>query len=366
MNKEIIFANLAQRPVRTGVSVVAVSIEVALILLIVGLVTGMKVDIGQRAQGVGAEIMLQAPGSSVFLGLNSSVMPVAIGERLAELESVESVAPVVTQFNSQGGLDIVFGIDPDSFGALGGGFSFIDGRIFQSSDEIVIDDLYAEAKEIGVGDEISVLNHRFSVSGVVDNGKGARLYMDLSTAQEMMGAPGRASLFYIKLVNPDDTYAIVDQLEAMLPTYPAIPVRDMVSLMSNTSIPALDAFLTVVLSLAVSIGVLVIFLSMYTSISERTREIGILRSLGASKGFVVRMILTETFWQCIVGILIGIGLSFVVANAVQLRYATLAIVIPNGWILQAIALAMLSGILGAIYPSLRAAGQDPVEALAYE
>jgi putative ABC transport system permease protein len=366
LNKEIIFANLAHRPVRTAVSIVAVSIEVALILLIVGLVTGIKVDIGERAQGVGAEIMLQAPGSSVFLGLNSSVMPIAIGERLEEVEGIESVAPVVTQFNSQGGLDIVFGIDEDSFGALGGGFSFIDGRIFQSSDEIVIDDLYAEAKKIGVGDEISILNHRFEVSGVVENGKGARLYMDLATAQEMMGAPDRASLFYIKLDDPNDTYAIVDQLEALLPTYPAIPVRDMVSLMSNTTVPALDAFLTVVLSLAVSIGVLVIFLSMYTTISERTREIGVLRSLGASKGFVVRMILTETLWLCLVGIFFGIGLSFVIANAVQFLYATLAIVIPPGWIFQAIALALLSGILGAIYPSLRAASQDPVEALAYE
>ena len=366
MNSEIIFANLAQRPVRTGVSIVAVSIEVALILVIVGLVTGINVETGERTQGVGADIMLQAPGSSIFLGLNSAVMPLAIGGRLAELEGVRSVAPVVTQFNSQGGFDIVYGIEVDSFRNVGGDFLFIDGRIFQSLEEIVVDDLYADAKDIAVGDEISLLNHRFKVSGIVDHGKGARLFMDITTAQDMMGAPDRASLFFIKLDNPDETYVIADELETILPTYPARPMRDIVSLMTNTSVPALDAFLTVVMALSVSIGVLVIFLSMYTTINERTREIGILRSLGASKGFVVRMILTETLWLCVAGIAIGIGLSFLTAGVVPRMYPTLTIVILPDWIFRAIGLALVSGILGATYPTYRAADQDPVEALAYE
>jgi putative ABC transport system permease protein len=366
LNTEIILANLRKRPVRTSVSILAVSVEVALILVIVGLVTGINVETGERTQGVGADIMFQPPGSSVFLGLNSAVMPVSIGERLAELEGVRSVTPVVTQFNSQGGFDVVYGIEESSFNAVSGGFSFLEGRIFQSPEEIVVDDLYAAAKGIGVGDEISLLNHRFEVSGVVDHGKGARLFMEIEAAQQMMGAPDRASLFFMKLDDPDDTYAVIERLEALLPTYPARPMRDMVSLMTNTSVPALDAFLTVVLSVAVTIGVLVIFLSMYTTISERTREIGILRSLGASKGFVVRMILTETLWLCAVGVTLGIGLSFAVAQVVESTYPTVMILIGSDWILRASGLAIFSGVLGAVYPSLRAAGHDPVEALAYE
>ncbi len=366
MNKEIIFANLANRPVRTAVSILAVSIEVALILVIVGLVTGIEFETGERTRGVGADIMLQAPGSSVFLGLNSAVMPVAIGPRLAEVEGIESVTPVITQLNSQGGFDIVYGIEEDSFSSVGGDLSFIAGRIFQSPEEIVIDDIYADSQGLGLGDEIFILNHRFKVSGIVENGKGARLYMELAASQEMMGAPDRASLFFIKLENPEDTYAIAAELETMLPTYPARPMRDMVSLMANTRVPALDAFLTVVMSVSVAIGVLVIFLSMYTTISERTREIGILRSLGASKGFVVRMILTETLWLCAIGILVGIGLSFVIAIVLPLMIQTLTIMILPVWIFRAIGLALVSGILGAIYPSFRAAGQDPVDALAYE
>ncbi len=366
MNTEIILANLRQRPVRTAVSVLAVAIEVTLILVIVGLVTGMNVETGRRIEGVGADLMFQPPGSSVFLGLNGAVMPLAIGDRLLEVEGVEYVAPVVTQFNSQNGFDLVYGIDPDSFAEMGGGFNFLSGRIFEEPGEIVIDDLYSAAKELEVGDEFELLNQTFKVSGVVDHGKGARLFIAIEEAQYMTGSQDKASLFFVKCTDPDQTYIVKERLESLFPTYPAPPLRDMMSMMANSSLPALDAFLTVVMVVAVSIGVLVIFLSMYTTITERTREIGILRSMGASKGFVVKLILNETLWLCAVGVVTGIGMSYGMAFLVQQIFPTLVIMIPSDWIFRATILALFSGIVGSIYPSFRAAGHDPVEALAYE
>ena len=366
MNSEIILANLRQRPVRTAVSVLAVAIEVSLILVIVGLVTGMNIETGRRLEGVGADLMFQPPGSSVFLGLNGAVMPLAIGDRLLEVEGVDHVSPVVIQFNSQNGFDIVYGIEPDSFNKMSEGFNFRAGQIFQKPGEIVIDDLYSAAKELDVGDEFVLLNQTFTVSGIVDHGKGARLFIALEEAQYMTGSQDKASLFFVKCVDPDQTYVVKEQLESLFPTYPALPLRDMVSLMANSSLPALDAFLTVVMAVAVSIGVLVIFLSMYTTITERTREIGILRSMGASKRLVVQLILQETLWLCVVGVVVGIGLSYGMAFAVEQVFPTLVIMIPPNWIVRATVLALLSGIFGSSYPSFRAAGRDPVEALAYE
>lgn len=366
MNKELILANLAKRPVRTSVSILAVSVEVALILVIVGLVTGINTENGLRIQGVGSEIMIQPPGSSLALGLNSSVMPVEMADRLLEDERVRAVAPIVTQLNTQGRFDLVYGVDPVSFDAVSGGLTFIAGGLFEDQDDIVIDDVYAEAKSVNVGDEISLLNHGFEVTGIVEHGKGARLFMDLEVAQNMLGSPGNASIFFVKLFSEEDTDAVIASLQELLPTYPITPMRDMVSLMANMSMPGLDAFLTVIMSIAVFIGLLVIFLSMYTTISERTREIGILRSLGASKGFVVRMILTETLWLCVVGVFVGIALSFATAASVPLFFPSLTILILPEWVVRATILAILSGVLGALYPSFRAAGHDPVEALAYE
>lgn len=366
MNREIILANFEKRPVRTSISVLAVAIEVTLILVVVGLVTGMNVETGKRIEGVGADLMFQPPNSSVFLGLNGAVMPIALGGKLLEIEGIQKVAPVVTQFNSQGGFDVVYGIEPESFDGVSGGFNFLYGKMFDSPGEIIIDDLYAEAKSLEVGDEMSLLNHQFSVSGIVEHGKGARLFLDIKEAQEMAGAFDKASLFFVKCDNSKMTYEVINRLESMFPAYPARPLREMVTLMANSSLPALDAFLTVVMVVALSIGLLVIFLSMYTTITERTREIGILRSLGATKGFVVRLILHETAWLCVIGVILGIGLSFAVANFVETMFPTLLIMIVPQWILRASGLAFLSGLIGSVYPSLRAASQDPVDALAYE
>ncbi len=367
MVKEIIFANMAKRPVRTSVSILAVAIEVTLILIVVGLTMGILTENAERMRGVGADIMFNASPGTVALSFNTSVMPVAIGDLLRDVEGVTAVTPVIMQLNSQdGGIGWVFGIEPETWDLVTGGFTFQEGRFFEGPDEIVIDDLYAASKELAVGDEHSVLNHQFRVSGIVDHGKGARLFIDLEAAQDMTGSEDKATLFYVLCDGPEETESVVAALIETYPEYGTVPMAAIVSMVTNRSIPMLDAFLAVVVGVSVSIGVLVIFLSMYTTITERTREIGILRSLGARKGFVVRLILQETLTFCVVGVIVGIGLSFAIAVAVTSAVPTLNVLITGEWIVRASVLALVSGILGALYPSLRAAGQDPVEALAYE
>lgn len=366
MNKQIILANLLARPVRTTVSILAVALEVTLILIVVGLATGISNETARRIEGVGADIMFQPPNSSVFLALNSATMPVAVGEKIQEIESVKAVAPVQTLVNSQGGLDIIYGIDPASFDKVSGGFLWHKGQIFSAPNEVIVDDWFARAKRVDVGDEVALLNHKFKITGIVENGKGARVFMPLKTAQDMTGAVSRASLFFVKLDNPDEVNAVIERMGKTFPAYPARSLREFMSLMMSAEMPALDAFIDTVVFVAVCIGVLVIFLSMYTTITERTREIGILRSLGASKGFIMTLIFQESLVVCLIGVVIGMGTSFIVARVVKLVFPTLVILITNGWIAKASIFAVLSGVVGSFYPSLKASAQDPVEALAYE
>jgi putative ABC transport system permease protein len=116
----------------------------------------------------------------------------------------------------------------------------------------------------------------------------------------------------------------------------------------------------------VVIGFLVIFLSMYTTILERTREIGVLKSLGASKTYIARAILSESTLVCLVGIVAGIGLSFLLRQFMIRIFPTLTILITTDWVLRAALIAIIGGILGAAYPAWLATRRDPVEALAYE
>src|SRR5262245_40456282 len=136
MNAQIIFAGLKARPVRTTVSVLAVALEVILILVIIGLANGISNETGKRTEGVGADILLQPPNSSLLLALSASTMPLSIGDRLREIEGVKTVSPVQTLVNSSAGLEVIYGIDPESFTALSDGFIWHKGGPFKSSDEV--------------------------------------------------------------------------------------------------------------------------------------------------------------------------------------------------------------------------------------
>ncbi len=366
MNKQMIIAGLKARPVRTTVSILAVALEVALILVVVGLTTGISNETGKRTEGVGADIMLQPPNSSLFLALSNATMPVTIADKVHELEGVKVVSPVLTQVNATAGLEIIYGIEPESFQAITDGFIWHKGGMFRNPDEVVVDDLYAQAKQVSVGDEVELVNHKFKIAGIVEHGKGARLFVSLRKAQEMTGQENKASLFFVKLNRPQDTQVVSDRIKKLLEGYSVTPLKEYTKLIVSNTMPALDAFISTVVFVALCIGVLVIFLSMYTTITERTREIGILRSLGASKGFIVSLIFQESAAVCLLGVGIGIGASFLIRSVVTAIFPTLMVMITFDWIIRATVFAVMSGIIGSLYPSLKAAKQDPVEALAYE
>jgi putative ABC transport system permease protein len=120
------------------------------------------------------------------------------------------------------------------------------------------------------------------------------------------------------------------------------------------------------IALAVAIGLMVIFLTMYTTVIERTRDIGVLKSLGADRSFIVRALITESMALCVIGIAAGVGLSYVVRAAFLAGFPTLSILITPRWILSAAAIALGGAILGASYPAWVASRKDPVEALSYD
>ena len=366
MVNKLIISNLLYRPVRTAVSVLAVAIEVAMVLLVVGLCHGMVDDSARRVEGVGADILVRPPGSSFLIGMSESPMPIKIGDRLRELPRVLAVAPALVHVNSVQSLDLIYGIDLASFTAVSGGFVYHSGGPFQAPYDILVDDIYARANNSKVGQTINLLNHDFRIAGIVEHGKLARRFIPLATLQDLMGAQDKATTFFIKCTDPAYTQQTVDAIRTLLPAYTILPMKEYLDLMTSNNIPGLNYFITVMIGLAVGIGFLVIFLSMYTTITERTREIGILKSLGASKFYIISVILREAALLTAVGIIAGFIGSVILRRIVIGLYPTLPIELTWDWRLYAGCLALIGSILGAFYPALRAARLDPVDALAYE
>jgi len=362
----LIVANLAARPVRTALSVTAVAVEMVLILLVVGLTHGMLQESANRTVGVGAEIMVQPQSTSFLMGLSGTPMPVQIAERIAEVPGVRAVAPVATQVSSDGGVTIIYGIDPARFDAVSGGFRFLEGRAMEAADEILVDDIHARARNLRAGQTVEMLNHNFRLAGIVEHGKGARIFMNIAALQELIGAPGRASLFFVKVVSAAETAAVLARLRELLPNYQLRDMQEFITLMTANNIPGLNNFITVMIALAVSIGLLVIFITMYSTIVERTREIGILKAMGASNRYIVGVVLRETALLTVLGIASGIALAFLLRRLTLVVFPTLPILLTAEWMARAALIALAASFLGATYPAFRASKLDAIQAIAYE
>ncbi len=367
MNKMVV-ANLIHRPIRSLISIVAIALEVTLILLIVGLSLGMLNDSRQRQAGIGADVIVMPPGSSFIVGLTGAPMSIKVGDILAKLPHVVTVAPVVTSVSTAGAIEVIAGIDLNSYEKLSGPFRFVAGGPFQSPNDVMVDDLFARAKHVKVGETTEIFNHTFRICGIVEAGKGARKFLQISVMQDLIGAQGKASIFYLKLDKPNQADEVVDEIKHVpgMERYVATSMSYYLSMMTPTNYPGLSIFINVVIGIAVVIGFIVIFQAMYAAVHERTREIGILKSLGASKFYIVDAVLRETVLLAIGGIILGILTSLAARLGISNHFPTMRVIISGHWILRATIIAIVGSILGGLYPAYKAAQKDPIDALAYE
>src|ERR1700682_3435734 len=146
----LLWSNLGVRPLRSALSVIALALQVFLVLLIVGLTSGALADWRTRAQGVGADIIVQPPNSSIFFALSSAVMPESLADKILSAPEVDEVAPVLIVVD-QRSFGVVYGIDYQRFVGLSDGFSFLSGGPFQHPNEAIADDLAAHSRKLRVG-----------------------------------------------------------------------------------------------------------------------------------------------------------------------------------------------------------------------
>jgi putative ABC transport system permease protein len=186
--------------------------------------------------------------------------------------------------------------------------------------------------------------------------------------QDLIGADGKASIFYVKLDDPNNAEVVASAIRNIpgMQSYVVRSLREYLSLMTMSNVPGLATFINVVIGVSVVIGFIVIFQAMYAAVMERTREIGILKSMGASKSYIVSAILRETVLLAILGIAVGIAISYTARGAIVAHFSTLRIMVTPGWILRATIIAILGALGGAVYPAFKAAQKDPIDALAYE
>jgi putative ABC transport system permease protein len=382
---KLIFANLGHRPLRTFLSVLAIGVEVTMILTLVGVSYGTLDASARRARGIGADIFVRPPGSSAMT-LSSAPMSEKTIAALAQEPGVTLAAGTMVQ--SLGGFDTIQGVDFNAMDQMAStwrkpgdplppkdGLKFLEGTAFQGPDDVIVDEYYAQQKKIHPGDHLKLVNHDWRVAGIFESGKLARIMAPMDTLQHLTGSEGKISAIYLKLADPKDADAFAARLRAKLnpddPTgtggYQVMTAEEFISQLTVNSIPMLKDFIYVVIGIASIVGFIVVFMAMYTAVLERTREIGILKAVGAGPGYILNILFRETILIAIFGWITGIiltyGTQWLMAHAVP---ASLVQETVYFWWPIAAAIAIFGALIGTIIPAMRAVKLDATEALSYE
>jgi putative ABC transport system permease protein len=364
----LVASNLTHHPGRTVASILGVAVGVILVVMTVGLVRGMLRDRGMRDAKIGIEIMLRQGGQGLSLTSADMIIPVSEIDAIRSIPGIAVVTPVgqKLEMGGTGGLGVqqTDGIEFDSFTAASQ-LRITQGQPLPGSGDFAIVDVqYALDNKMKPGDKVNVLGRDFTVVGIYEPESGPRIKVPLSAMQEALGTEGKCSMIFVKCQNPDEQELVAQRILEKFPEYRVIFTRELPKLFAN-GFAAFNVFLDVVRGLATVISLLVILLTMYSTVSERTRQIGILKSLGASKIWIAWTFEKEAILISLLGVIGGLAVA-VIARFFLVNFLGWKIDLEPATIIYASIAGLLSGALGALYPALRAASQDPVDALSYE
>ena len=359
---------MLHRPARTVVSIMGIGIGILLIVLTIGLANGSLRERATREANVGAEIMLRAEGSVGLSGSDSLRLPVSMTADIEKVDGVAAAVPIAqnTVAATEGitGSRLLDGVPYDKYASIVG-LQIMQGRKFvDGSNEMMADTAWLERRKLKIGDKFSIYEHDFEIVGTYEPSAGARIKIPLTTMQTQLGSGDKASTFLVKVKDGFTAETVRDNLRAKFPDIQIIRTSELEELYMQ-GIPALNVFLDVVVGVAGAISALIILLTMYTTVTERTRQIGVMKSLGMSKTRIGWTILQEALLLSFGGIVFGV-LATVLLKYVFARWTTLTVAIDPKTVITIVVVGMISGTIGALYPGLRAARLDAVEALNYD
>lgn len=363
---ELVLANLRTRPFRTLISIVGVALGVVLVMLFTGLARGMSEDMAKRAANWKAEIVFSRPGAVEIMSSNASVST-SYADRLLEIEGVKSTVPVIQYVTpntkARWGVERIDGVDWQVFSEMNE-MQIVQGRAAVAIDEVILDERKMKEDSYSLGDSIEVFGKPYKIVGVFAPPSGARIKMSLAAMQEVLESPNKCTTVLVKLHDGANIDAVAAKINQALPGNKISLTRDLV-IDAQDRLPGLKTFLRVLVGLGAFVSTIFVLLSMYTTITERRKEIGILKSLGASKSFIIKVIEGEAFLIGVLGVLLGFTVSFLASYIIQSSF-DLQFEFSRDWTLTAILIALGGSLAGALYPAWRASDIDPVLVLTNE
>lgn len=301
--------------------------------------------------------------------LTSSNAPVntAYVPRLLEIEGVEAAVPVIRNISpapdERWGIRQVDGVDWEPFAEMND-MEIVEGRAPASLQEVILDERQIRSENRAVGETLELFGRNYDIVGVFAPPSGSRIKMSLGAMQNALEIRDKCTYILVKVRDGAVPSEVASRINAELPGNKVNLTEELI-IDARDRVPGLNTFLQVLVGLGAFVSTIFVLLSMYTTITERRKEIGILKSLGASKRLIISVIEGEALVIGILGIVAGLVLSAGAAALVQFVYE-LKFEFSAGWIATAALIAVGGSLVGALYPAWRASLLDPVLVLANE
>ncbi|MFP4107105.1 MAG: ABC transporter permease [Phycisphaerae bacterium] len=394
-------ANILHHKLRSVLSALGIGIGIAMLITLSGLARGSLYEIADRWESVDAELIMFPRGWGGQASIKSGAglwdsYEQYVMETFAD--DVEEVAPVFTWPMELAGQDQnVAAIKAEDWQTFTGGKKVIAGRLFQPDPEkftrlmkdkaaaspegiaevdqqmlqaanmleLVIDTRLARAGGFEVGQTVRAANHDWKIVGIVPAGVMARVFMPRRTAQVLFGSGSKQStLMFIRLRDGRDLHKVARRIRSET-GQDAVPLTEYRGMLV-AKFEMMFQYVNMVNIVALSIAFLFIMVTLHTMVLQRTREIAILKSCGASWWFILKQVMAESVLLTMIGLIVGIGLSFLAAWAIAAFQPLLTVTITMEWLGIALVASVLGALLSAVYPAYRAIRVDMVAALSYE
>jgi ABC-type antimicrobial peptide transport system permease subunit len=358
--------SLWQRSMRTLLTLSVIGLTVGSLMLLEGVIVGMEASMNTMVEG--AEVMLR---QADIADTSLSSIEERFGDRLAALPGVQSADGIIftaIAMPDAGSFFIVFGYQPNSYAIRR--FDMVEGETLSGNRQVILGRMMADALDKKIGSTIDLSGSRFKVIGIYESKVSWEEMggvITLRDAQLLAGRPRVVTMYALTLKDPDQAKAMVARLNADYPEVQASLSTEFAEQMPDFE--RSGQMLNGISALAVLVGGVGVLNTMLMAVFERTREIGVLRSMGWRRRGVLSMILQEALLLGLIGGVSGIGIAIAMTAGLRTIPVWGTIVEP-AWewqvMLRAMLTALILGLVGGLYPAYRATRLQPVEALRYE
>ena len=369
----LILKNPFRNKTRSALSIIGIAIGIATIVAL-GLITaGMEDSVQSTFNEGAAEITVT---NSTNIGGASGLLNASLIDDLKNMTNVSdavgqlSVSESNQSFQSRGPVlgTTVYGVNASKLNLVG--ISNVNGRIYEEdSYEVIIGTRYADLNNFSLGDNLSFLGHDFEVVGIYETGNMMTdngVYTSLSMLQNISDTD-RVSSILVKTSEGANDTIISENIRDRYGNVSTLTSEELSSMMEDV-IKILDSASLAISGLAIIVGAIGVINTMVMTVYERTKEIGVLKSIGWKNKKILKMILGETLVITTLSGIIGAIFGILIAEVGVRLFATegFSLVYTPKTFILAFGITLIVGIIGGLYPAYKASKLAPTEALRYE